>query len=276
MRNVVKLLLLDAFVTLDTFSAVVSLPQCPAMHWHRDVTDPFRRWAAPGVEAPTPAPGLVAVIPLVNVSAERNGPTEFLMGSHVVSDGRWDTGDDGRPTDPSVAPLHLSLNAAAGSAVYFDLRLRHRGGPNPSAEPRPIMYLGFTLSWFSDNSNFKRPQTAEWADEPSATVKRHSSHPDPPRAAYLVVLLASPCARGAMAMAADPQQCLVPARLPRALIACLIAHLPPCLQRRAMIARLDSAAYTRRLEHELESRGVDIRSIKADARDADAMRDLHL
>jgi hypothetical protein len=43
-----------------------------------------------------------------------------------------------------------------------------------------------------------------------------------------------------------------------------------------MIARLDSAAYTRRLEQELESRGVDIRSLKADARDADAMRDLHL
>jgi hypothetical protein len=79
-----------------------------------------------------------------------------------------------------------------------------------------------------------------------------------------------------MAMAADPQRCLVPARLPRALIACLDPHLPPCLQRRAMIARLDSAAYTRRLEQELESRGVDIRSLKADARDADAMRDLHL
>ena len=222
LRNVVKLLLLDAFVTLDTFSAVVSLPQCPAMHWHRDVTDPFRRWADAGVEAPTPAPGLVAVVPLVDVSAAVNGPTAFLMGSHVgalrhVSSGRWDTDDaTGEAEDAEVRPLHLRLDALAGSAVFFDMRLRHRGGANPSDAVRPVLYLGFTLSWFADGVNFPRPHTAAWAKDTSAT-------------------------------------------------------------RRALFDRLDTQAYTRILERELTSRGVDLSELKADAgRVEDKAEKLHL
>ena len=176
-----------------------------------------RRWAASGVEAPTPAPGLVAVVPLVDVSAAVNGPTEFLMGSHVVSDGRWDTdAASGEVEDASVRPLHLRLDAQAGSAVFFDLRLRHRGGGNPSDAVRPVLYLGFTLSWFADGVNFPRPHTAAWAEDASAT-------------------------------------------------------------RRALFDRLDTQAYTRILERELVSRGVDLSELKADAgRVEDKAEKLHL
>ena len=195
-------------IVIDTLSAVVSLPGCPISHWHADLDDPRdAAWALVGDEAlHAPPPGLVAVVPLVNLS-RANGPTEFVLGSHV----RLRLGGEedwwARMTErrhPSTRPLEAALTANVGAAILFDLRIRHRGGPNRSPEARPIMYVGYTMRWFRDAVNFKASQTKLWGALPSRT-------------------------------------------------------------RRALFARVDSQAYTWRLEAELAARGVDVAALRSDA-----------
>ena len=153
-----KLLLLSDTVSLDTHSAVISLPGCTAGHWHADVEDPFQFYS-PVVRgaAPFPPPGLVAVVPLVPVNAT-NGPTAFRVGSHVRPAGV----PRGERDEANSLP-ELPIAAAPGTAVLFDLRLTHRGGANTGDSPRPILYLGYTQRWFADVANFKGKQTAAWA-----------------------------------------------------------------------------------------------------------------
>ena len=133
------------------------------------------------------------------------GPTGFLLGSHVQGvskgNGNWwmERQESG---DPWVQQLQLAPTAEEGSAILFDLRLRHRGGANRSPAPRPILYVGYTMQWFRDAVNFKQPHTARWDEQPSRT-------------------------------------------------------------RRALFARVDSHAYTKRLEAELEARGVDVAALRS-------------
>ena len=48
------------------------------------------------------------------------------------------------------------FKAEVGSAVLFDYRLHHRGLANrsTSGESRPLLYLTFGRSWFTDAENF--------------------------------------------------------------------------------------------------------------------------
>ena len=49
-----------------------------------------------------------------------------------------------------------------GGAVIFDYRLYHRGLANNSATmSRPMLYLTFAKSWFSDTENFDLESLAE-------------------------------------------------------------------------------------------------------------------
>ena len=142
--GMVKLLLLNSALQLDTYSAVVALPGAPAGSWHSDVEDPFAFHAAiVGGRSHAPPPGLVVVVPLVDVD-ETLGPTAFRLGSHVKSDGgMWDRGEG----DNAAAFPELSLPARRGTVVLFDLRLEHRGGANRATVKRPILYLGYTNRW---------------------------------------------------------------------------------------------------------------------------------
>lgn len=56
--------------------------------------------------------------------------------------------------------------------IMFDIRLRHRGTPNRSANMRPIFYAAYMMDWFKDNVNFKDPQGAAFDDLPSASVRK--------------------------------------------------------------------------------------------------------
>jgi len=48
-----------------------------------------------------------------------------------------------------------------GDCYFMDYRLRHRGTPNQSSQPRPILYLVFTRPWFQDRKNYnKQPRLA--------------------------------------------------------------------------------------------------------------------
>ena len=162
----VKLLLLNSALQLDTYSAVVALPGAPAGNWHSDVEDPFAfHTAIVGGRSHAPPPGLVVVVPLVDVD-ETLGPTAFRLGSHVKSEGgMWDRGE----ADNAAAFPELSLPARRGTVVLFDLRLEHRGGANRGVVKRPILYLGYTNRWYRDVSNFKESHSAAWSSLPSRT-----------------------------------------------------------------------------------------------------------
>lgn len=55
-----------------------------------------------------------------------------------------------------VALPSCKFKAEVGSAVLFDYRLHHRGLANrsTSGESRPLLYLTFGRSWFTDAENF--------------------------------------------------------------------------------------------------------------------------
>ena len=210
----------------------------PAATRHADLDDPRDdAWALLGNSRHGPPPGLVAIVPLLNLS-EASGPcvapfeartpqlrlgcppadtlphvarprllsrTEFLLGSHVKGEKRegvdwWVRAQ--AAGDPQVTALELAPTADEGTAILFDLRVRHRGGANRSPAPRPILYVGYTARWFRDAVNFKDAHTPSWDALGSNT-------------------------------------------------------------RRALLARIDSRAYVRRLEAELEARGVDVAALSS-------------
>eukprot|EP00554_Chaetoceros_debilis_P001243 CAMPEP_0194096602 /NCGR_PEP_ID=MMETSP0149-20130528/57426_1 /TAXON_ID=122233 /ORGANISM="Chaetoceros debilis, Strain MM31A-1" /LENGTH=608 /DNA_ID=CAMNT_0038782581 /DNA_START=36 /DNA_END=1862 /DNA_ORIENTATION=+ len=177
-----KLLMAGPNVVVDTLSTVISLPGCPVGHWHGDVEDPFFYYAglmgnhndddddtSMNSGRHLPPPGVITVIPLLEVGGQiPNGPTEFLMGSHIPptrddSDYDWWTRQQTAQT-PLVQSLELILPATPGTVILLDIRLRHRGGANRSDKPRPILYLGYTMRWFRDAANFVDPHTVGWAE----------------------------------------------------------------------------------------------------------------
>ena len=81
-----QLFLMSGALTLDTYSVVVSLPGSPAGGWHEDVEDPFAFHGIGRSRSHPPPPGLVVIVPLVDVNST-NGPTAFRLGSHVKVDG---------------------------------------------------------------------------------------------------------------------------------------------------------------------------------------------
>lgn len=151
-------LLLGERVELDTFSFIESSPGSRDQPWHVDT---------PGPSDHTPAFGLVAVVPLVDVGVE-NGATEFLTGSHVtmVDPHFWaEAGDEGA----SDATPRLQFPAIRGDLALFDLRLRHRGRANLASAARPVLYMSYVRDWFRDATNFKDRQTRAWDSLPAAS-----------------------------------------------------------------------------------------------------------
>ena len=84
-------------------------------------------------------------IPLVDLY-EKNGPTEFCLGTHYL-------GNENFSKDMVETPLNK-----AGSPVIFDYRLGHRGLGNMSSESRPVVYLTYTSASneFRDSVNFSK------------------------------------------------------------------------------------------------------------------------
>jgi len=170
-----RLLMAGPNVVIDTLSTVISLPGCPVGHWHGDVEDPFFYSMGHMENSKNnksnrrhlPPPGVIAVVPLVEVgtpATPNNGPTEFLMGSHippVLFDSTWWERHQTARTPPAPS-LELTLPAFPGTLILFDVRLRHRGGANRSSSVRPILYLGYTMRWFRDAANFAEPHTVAW------------------------------------------------------------------------------------------------------------------
>jgi hypothetical protein len=57
--------------------------------------------------------------------------------------------DEGDPLEGATLPYPRT-----GDCYFMDFRLRHRGTPNTSKYPRPILYMVFSRKWFQDFENF--------------------------------------------------------------------------------------------------------------------------
>ncbi|HKG15445.1 MAG TPA: phytanoyl-CoA dioxygenase family protein [Pyrinomonadaceae bacterium] len=102
---------------------------------HRDAPPLFPEW---GRE--TPPFQLAVNFPLVDVT-EENGPFEVARATHVLSK------DDGLRRIESGEVKLEPLTLKAGDVMIRDVRGLHRGTPNRTREPRPMVVLGYSRRW---------------------------------------------------------------------------------------------------------------------------------
>lgn len=94
-----------------------------------------------------PCHAINVFVPLVDLTV-KNGPTEFVLGSHILGF------EDFRQDDACIPEVK------AGTPVIFDYRLGHRGLANTSKNCRPIVYCTYAATSngkaFKDSVNFSR------------------------------------------------------------------------------------------------------------------------
>jgi len=159
------------------------------------------RWGHFDDTPPSPPPGVVMAVPLVNLTGGAP-PTQFIPGSHLECDAQLQATLGGEAplgfysraearwglnhTDPALGEAQLAdvqevdshgaaavcpeaavrhpwlADASAEDVVLFDLRTRHRGGGSPARSPtRPLVYAAFVQSWWRDSVNFPPPQSEQ-------------------------------------------------------------------------------------------------------------------
>lgn len=102
---------------------------------HRDAPPLFPEW---GQE--TPSYQLAVNFPLVDVTPE-NGPFEVVRGTHMVSKTealQWLESGKGK-----LEPIYLKR----GDVMIRDVRHLHRGTPNRTDDPRPMVVIGYSRKW---------------------------------------------------------------------------------------------------------------------------------
>jgi hypothetical protein len=122
--------------TLVHKGSFLSLPGSDAQVYHQDgphLTTKYQR----------PCHAVNVFIPLVDLH-DKNGPTEFCVGTHILG------------YEYYAKELVYTPTVKAGTPIIFDYRLGHRGLGNSSDIPRPIVYLTYTSASkeFRDQINF--------------------------------------------------------------------------------------------------------------------------
>ncbi|NJC41159.1 ectoine hydroxylase-related dioxygenase (phytanoyl-CoA dioxygenase family) [Brevundimonas alba] len=102
---------------------------------HRDTQLLF-----PETGAETPPYQLAVNFPLVDVT-EANGPMEMAAGTHMLS-----KAEGMRRVESGEAPLEPVL-MKRGDVMIRDVRHIHRGTPNRTDEPRPMVVIGYSRRW---------------------------------------------------------------------------------------------------------------------------------
>jgi len=102
---------------------------------HRDTQLLF-----PETAAETPPYQLAVNFPLVDVTLE-NGPMEYAPGTHMLSkaDGMARIASGEIPLEPVLM--------RRGDAMIRDVRHIHRGTPNNTGIPRPMVVIGYSRRW---------------------------------------------------------------------------------------------------------------------------------
>ena len=89
----------------------------------------------------TPSFQLAVNFPLCDVTPE-NGPFETTLGTHRMPDKQaqeaYRTGQ---------APMH-TITMELGDVMIRDVRALHRGTPNLTKAPRPMVVIGYSRSWY--------------------------------------------------------------------------------------------------------------------------------
>ena len=102
---------------------------------HRDAPPLF-----PEIEQETPSFQLAVNFPLVDVTPA-NGPFEVARGTHSM------TKEEGlRLIETGESPLE-AVCLKIGDVMIRDVRGLHRGTPNQSDEPRPMVVIGYSRKW---------------------------------------------------------------------------------------------------------------------------------
>jgi hypothetical protein len=102
---------------------------------HRDTQLLF-----PETGAESPPYQLAVNFPLVDVT-DANGPMEWAAGTHMLS-----KAEGLRRVETGEAPL-LRAYLDRGDVMIRDVRHIHRGTPNPSDIPRPMVVIGYSRRW---------------------------------------------------------------------------------------------------------------------------------
>jgi len=104
---------------------------------HRDAPLLF-----PESGAETPPFQLAVDFPLIDVTDE-TGPMEYAPGTHVLSK------EEGMARiERGEIPL-VKARMARGDVMIRDVRHIHRGTPNRSATPRPMVVIGYSRPWLN-------------------------------------------------------------------------------------------------------------------------------
>ncbi|MCU1286224.1 MAG: hypothetical protein JWO13_2574 [Acidobacteriales bacterium] len=124
---------------------------------HRDAPPLFPEW---GKE--TPPFQLAVNFPLVDVTPE-NGPFEVVRGSHMVSKAEALRALEAGET--KLEPIHLKR----GDVMIRDVRHLHRGTPNRTDVPRPMVVIGYSRKWlFRPEVSIRVPRSAMESLSPRA------------------------------------------------------------------------------------------------------------
>lgn len=102
---------------------------------HRDTPALFENFTE------TPSFQLAVNFPLCDVTLE-NGPLETTLGTH-----RMHAQDALAAYEQGKAPLK-AITMKLGDVMIRDVRGLHRGTPNRTAEPRPMVVIGYSRSWY--------------------------------------------------------------------------------------------------------------------------------
>ncbi len=104
---------------------------------HRDTPPLFPEW-----ELETPSFQLAVNFPLVDVTPEM-GPFEVARGTHKVS-----KAEAFRMLDAGEVKLE-AICLALGDVMVRDVRGIHRGTPNRTETPRPMVVIGYSRKWLN-------------------------------------------------------------------------------------------------------------------------------
>jgi Phytanoyl-CoA dioxygenase (PhyH) len=114
---------------------------------HRDALPLF-----PETGAETPPFQLAVNFPLVNVTPE-HGPFEVARGTHLLSK------EEGLRRIAAGAVALEPVLLGAGDVMIRDVRGLHRGTPNRTREPRPMVVVGYSRRWlFRPEVNIRVPR----------------------------------------------------------------------------------------------------------------------
>jgi ectoine hydroxylase-related dioxygenase (phytanoyl-CoA dioxygenase family) len=114
---------------------------------HRDTQLLF-----PESGAETPPYQLAVNFPLVDIT-EENGPMEYAPGTHMTSKA------EGMARIASGEVPLVPIYMGKGDVMIRDVRHIHRGTPNRTGLPRPMVVIGYSRGWlFRPEVNIRIPE----------------------------------------------------------------------------------------------------------------------